>query len=478
MIAKAVAVHKRDTIYVPYRPNKSMNGSASHGKTVKSAFLVILMIIMTQVGYLDLINSPRTGNDSFDEESSVMETGGSSNSPTTEIRHSYQLDASGLHTCAILDNGSLMCWGLNNRGQVGDGTTANAHTPVLVDLGSGITATEVVNGYRHTCATLSNGSLMCWGENTYGQLGNGQQTQTQTTPVWVDLGVGRTATRIAAAYGKTCAIADNSSLYCWGSNTHGALGYGDQLITTQTTPGWVDLGGNGAVAVDVGDMNVCSILNNGSLYCWGSDAYGQLGRGGPFHSSGPQANEYAPLWVDLGAGRTAAQISLGSQHMCAIYDNGSLYCWGHDSSGQLGNGSGGFMQTIGTPSWVDLGAGITPVAVSAGDFHTCAIVDNGSLYCWGANGYGRLGTGDPPTQPAYSPKWVDLGVGRTALAISAGGDHTCAILDDSSLTCFGHDHNGALGNGPGQSDSSVPGIVDGDFTWDNSTGSNLSLIHI
>ena len=156
--------------------------------------------------------------------------------------------------------------------------------------------------------------------------------------------------------------------------------------------------------------------------------------------------------------------------MCAIYDNGSLYCWGHESSGQLGNGSGGFGQTIGTPSWVDLGAGSTPVAVSAGGSHTCAIVDNGSLYCWGANSYGTLGIGS--TQPAYSPTWVDLGVGRTALAISAGSSHTCAILDDSSLTCFGNDYNGALGNGPGQSDSSVPIIVDGGFTWDNSTGSN------
>ena len=130
------------------------------------------------------------------------------------------------------------------------------------------------------------------------------------------------------------------------------------------------------------------------------------------------------------------------------------------------------MQTIGTPSWVDLGAGSTPVAVSAGAFHTCAIVDNGSLFCWGSNGNGRLGTGDPPTQDAYSPKWVDLGVGRTAVAISAGNTHTCAILDDGSLTCFGNDYSGQLGNGPGQSDSSVPGIVDGGFTWDNSTGSN------
>ena len=198
----------------------------------------------------------------------------------------------------------------------------------------------------------------------------------------------------------------------------------------------------------------------------------QLGRGGPFYSSGPQANEYAPIWVDLGAGRTAAQISLGEQHMCAIYDNGSLYCWGHNANGALGNGSGGFMQTIGIPSWVDLGAGNTPVAVSAGGFHTCAIVDNGSLYCWGSNANGRLGTGDPTTQSAYSPAWVDLGVGELALAISAGSDHTCAILDDSSLTCFGSDYNGALGNGPGQGDSSVPAIVLGGFTWSNSTGSN------
>ena len=111
------------------RLGPNLMSSARSVNLNKAIVLVILMITMTQVGYLDLINSPKTGNDSFDEESSVMETGGSSNSPTTQIRHSYQLSTRGLHSCSILDNGSLMCWGLNNRGQVGDGTTTDAHTP-------------------------------------------------------------------------------------------------------------------------------------------------------------------------------------------------------------------------------------------------------------------------------------------------------------------------------------------------------------
>ena len=309
-----------------------------------------------------------------------METGGSSNSPTTGIRHSYQLSTRGLHSCSILDNGSLMCWGLNNRGQIGDGTTTNAHTPQLVDLGSGAIVTEVANGYRHTCATLENGSLYCWGQNSAGELGNGQQYTSQTTPLWVDLGASRTAVRIDADMSNTCAVVDNGSLYCWGTNNQGQLNDDPSQLMRQTTPRWIDLGGNTASTVSVGSMNVCSILNNGSLYCWGNDDYGQLARGGV---SG--LDSWTPVYVGFGAGVTVAQINLGNQHLCAIVDNGSLYCWGRNANGGLGNGSASFADPTATPSWVDLGIGRTAVAVSAGGFHTCAIVDNGSLYCWGDN---------------------------------------------------------------------------------------------
>ena len=444
-----------------------MSGVSTANRT-KSISLAILMIMMAQVGYLELLNPWNSDKDTLDQTSNMPDDSDaalSSNSPAVDILNGYQLSTRGLHTCSTLDNGSLMCWGLNNRGQVGDGTTTNAHTPQLVDLGSGAIVTEVANGYRHTCATLENGSLYCWGENSAGELGNGQQYTSQTTPLWVDLGAGRTAVRIDADMSNTCAVVDNGSLYCWGTNNQGQLNDDPSQLTGQTTPRWIDLGGNVASTVSVGSLNVCSILNNGSLYCWGDDSYGQLARGGV---SG--LDSWTPVYVDFGAGVTVAQINLGDQHLCAIVDNGSVYCWGRNANGGLGNGSASFADPTSTPSWVDLGTGRTAVAVSAGGFHTCAIVDNGSVYCWGANYYGQVGDGT--TTDVYTPQWVDLGVGRTAIAVSAGYQHTCAILDNSSTVCWGSDYSGQLGNGPGQSDSSVSGIVDGGFTWSTSTGSN------
>ncbi|MEC7273296.1 MAG: hypothetical protein VXV85_06585, partial [Candidatus Thermoplasmatota archaeon] len=145
--------------------------SARSANLNKAIVLVILMITMTQVGYLENINPWTSGEETLDQTSNMSDERDaslSSGSSTTNILHGYQLSAKGLHSCSILDNGSLMCWGLNNRGQIGIGTTTNAHTPQWVDLGSGTNVTQVANGYRHTCAMLENGSLMCWGENSDG----------------------------------------------------------------------------------------------------------------------------------------------------------------------------------------------------------------------------------------------------------------------------------------------------------------------
>ena len=169
-----------------------MNGSASHGKTVKSAFLIMIMIIMTQVGYLDSMNPWTNGEETLDETNDVLETGGSGSSFAYS---NDKLSAGGYHTCAILDNGDLKCWGWDGNGQLGDGgSNANTNTPssIAIDLGSGRTAVAVSAGYSHTCAILDNGDLKCWGYDNYGQLGdNGTNANTNApSSTAIDLGSG------------------------------------------------------------------------------------------------------------------------------------------------------------------------------------------------------------------------------------------------------------------------------------------------
>ena len=200
-------------------------------RTVKSAFLVILMIIMTQVGYLDLINSSRTGNDSFEDDSSVMETGGSGSAIVYAM--TTRLSTGERHTCAILDNGDVKCWGCDQYGQVGDGGptwtgTNPTNTDTLkhaIDLGTGRTAVALSSGTQHTCAILDNGDLKCWGRDAGGQLGDGggrygpYPTQPTSTPLQpLRLTSARAARPFAMGTGAahTCAILDNTDLKCWG----------------------------------------------------------------------------------------------------------------------------------------------------------------------------------------------------------------------------------------------------------------------
>ena len=204
--------------------------------------------------------------------------------------------------------------------------------------------------------------------------------------------------------------------------------------------------GRTAVAVAAGGYHTCAVLDNGTVKCWGRDNFGQLGDGGANTSQG--APPAAP--VDLGAGRTAAAVTAGYGHTCALLDNGTVKCWGWDSSGQLGDG--GANASLGAPPVVpiDLGAGRTAVAVTAGYGHTCAVLDNGTVKCWGGDYLGQLGDGGaiPGTDlgaPPAAP--VDLGAGRTAAAVTAGSAHTCAALDDFTLKCWGSDNGGQLGDG-------------------------------
>jgi alpha-tubulin suppressor-like RCC1 family protein len=282
----------------------------------------------------------------------------------------------------------------------------------------------------------------------------------------VDLGTGRTATAISTGRDHTCAILDNASVKCWGNGWQGILGsgntnnLGDGLNEMGDNLPTVDLGtGRTVTAISAGGVHTCAILDNASVKCWGRGYDGKTGYGNN-DAIGDAANEMGdnlPV-VDLGTGRTATAISSGRYHTCAILDNASVKCWGNSQYGQLGQGNtnvlGDAANEMGDNlTIVDLGTGRTATAISAGENWTCAILDNASVKCWGGNEYGQLGQGntnnigDAANEMGDNLPVVDLGTGRTATAIHSAYRHNCVFLDNSDIKCWGYNNYGQLGQG-------------------------------
>ncbi|MCA1684031.1 MAG: chromosome condensation regulator, partial [Actinobacteria bacterium] len=310
---------------------------------------------------------------------------------------------------------------------------------------------------------LVNASARCWGFNGDGQLGYGNtltvgDDEPPASVGPVNFGPGRTVTAIAAGDYHTCAILDDGTVRCWGFGGDGRLGYANtRNIRDPSSVGPVDLGGK-ATAISAGAGHTCAILDDGTVRCWGYGGGGQpIGAGrlgyGNTDDVGDDETPGSVAPVKLGEQRTAVAISAGGAHTCAILDDQSVRCWGTPFAGQLGYGN---INTIGasptrtpdTTGPVKLGA--PAVAISAGGAHTCAILDTGGVRCWGENLYGQLGYGNTTnlgdnnaTPDTAGP--VRLGSGRTAIAISAGDAHTCAVLDDGSVRCWGFGANGRLG---------------------------------
>jgi alpha-tubulin suppressor-like RCC1 family protein len=408
------------------------------------------------------------------------------------------------HSCFMLDNGSVKCWGENNLGQLGLGDTINRRDNssymgdnlTIVDLGSGRTATAIATGDSHTCVILDNVSIKCWGSNASGQLGLGDNSTRGDGSASggmgdnltiVDLGSGRTAKAIAAGNQHTCAILDNSSVKCWGANASGQLGLGDDDNRGDGSASGgmgdnltiVDLGsGRTAKVIAAGDSHTCAILDNASVKCWGENGNGQLGLGPSISNRGDGSGEMGDnlTAINLGSGRTATSITTGTGYTCVLLDDDSVKCWGRADYGQLGAGK---TEEYNEPnaSPIDLGTGIT--AIASGYFHTCAILDNSSIKCWGRNDSGQLGIGDTGnrgdgtnssglTEMGGSLPVVDLGPGRTARGITAGDSHTCALLDNFSVKCWGKNESGQLGLG----DNSTHGDGSGEM------GDNLPVISL
>jgi alpha-tubulin suppressor-like RCC1 family protein len=321
-----------------------------------------------------------------------------------------------------------------------------------------VAAGHISGGARFSCAIVGDGDVRCWGRGDNAELGldstadiGDDETPDSVGPI--DLGA--KAKAISSGFYHTCAIDQNSDLRCWGANYDGALGYGDtEAIGDDETPasaGTVDLDGLSVKSLATGGYHTCVVLDNGRLRCWGQGSQGQLGYGkkGNIWDAAKAGN------VNVGKGRTVKAVAAGGFHTCAILDNGKVRCWGLANFGQTGHAT---KKTIGddeTPAaspYVDLGKGRKAVAITAGYLHTCALLDNGSVRCWGRGSSGQTGHASKATvgdneKVAQVPP-VRLGKGQKAVAISAVGQHTCAILKKGGkVLCWGTGKYGQLGYG-------------------------------
>jgi alpha-tubulin suppressor-like RCC1 family protein len=373
------------------------------------------------------------------------------------------------HTCALLSGGKVECWGMNNYGQLGNGTTTDSPTPVLV---SGITsATQVSAGTSHSCALLSDHTVKCWGDDRYGELGNGTSGigVFSSTPVTV-LGVGgagtlSNVTQVSVGDAHACALLSDSTLACWGYDGSGELGdgtYGDSnslrtapvLVRVSITPGAAAF--TTVAQVSAGNSFTCAVSStDGGVWCWGSDTDGKLGNNGTNDSPVPTRV------VKTGGSPAvtgASQVSAREDHACAVV-GGAVWCWGDNLNGELGNNDPTHTNSSVAVQVKAVGGTSTlsgATQISAGKDHNCALISSGGIDCWGAGYDGQLGNNS--FNSSDFPVQVN-GI-SSAAGLSAGLTHTCALLSDHSVECWGDNFGDQLGIGK-LGHSAVPVSVSG-----------------
>ena len=310
------------------------------------------------------------------------------------------------HTCALTAGGGVKCWGSNGAGQLGDGTTTNRSTPVnVVGLASGVTV--LGTGGYHTCALTSGSKVKCWGENAFGQLGDGT-TARRSTPVEVN-GLATSVSALAGGELHTCALTTGRGVKCWGLNSVGQLGDGTTIW--RSTP--VDAVGltSGVTALAGGAGHTCALTTGGGAKCWGENRSSQLG-------DGTNTNRSTPVDV-AGMASGVTTLATGSYHTCALATSGGAMCWGSNDYGQLGDGTTTYH---GTPvDVIGLAGGV--ITLVAGYGHTCALTTGGGVKCWGRNYHGQLGDGTT-TNRSTPVDVVGLASGVTALAAGMAS-HLC-----------------------------------------------------
>jgi len=348
------------------------------------------------------------------------------------------------HTCALIKGGTVQCWGRNIYGELGNGTKISSLTPTMVTTSTGFTHTAkaIDAAERHTCAVLANGEVWCWGSNLAGELAdvNAVETPFPTKA----MGVASAAISVTVggygAYSHTCAVLDTRKVQCWGRNDYGQSGNpaagGNTPFFVQDSNG-VDL--SNIRSITAGEAHTCALDMAGQVWCWGYNGSGQIGNGqSGFGITQPTAQQ-------ISINGTAIEITAGMAHTCVREISGQVECWGRNQSGQLGNGThdDSALPTLAIPHHLS--------AISAGRVFTCGRKADGITQCWGHNNAGQLGNNSTNDNSVgvdvvqFSPSGYKQ--------IAAGASHTCAITQNDGVDCWGSNYLGELGNGSNSSTS-------------------------
>jgi uncharacterized repeat protein (TIGR02543 family) len=372
------------------------------------------------------------------------------------------------HSSALTSSGRLFTWGYNPHAQLGDGTTTQRNTPNEItarfNLNEGERIIQVsLGGYgNHSSALTSSGRLFTWGENNYGQLGDGTTTQ-RNTPNEItarfNLNEGEKIIQVSLGGYHSSALTSSGRLFTWGYNLYGQLGNvfsldrKDRTTPTDITARFNLSSGETIIQVSLGDYHSSALTSNGRVFTWGWNYYGQTGsreRNSPGDNS-----RYTPVEItarfNLNEGERIIQVSLGFRHSSALTSSGRLFTWGHNDRGQLGDGTTTERYTpVEITAHFNLNEGERIIQVSLGYRHSSALTSTGRLFTWGANYIYQLGTGTNVyniTTPTEITARFNLSLGETITQVSLGADHSSALTSTGRLFTWGSNSSGELGDG-------------------------------
>ena len=388
------------------------------------------------------------------------------------------------HSSAVTSEGRILTWGGNNYGQLGDGTIIDQVMPTEITTNFGLipgeTVTSVSLGYLHSSAITSTGRIFTWGYNYYGQLGDGTQVRRYNpTDITTNFGLSLGETITNVTLGKlyySSAMTSTGRVFTWGGNYHGELGDGtriDRYTPTDITTNFGLTTGETVTSIDLGEEHSSAVTSTGRIFTWGENNGGQLG-------DGTTIDKYIPMDItnnmELNTGETVTSVSSGDGYQAAITSKGRLFTWGANWFGQLGDGTIIFRYDPNDiTTKFGLITGETVTTVSLGNYHSSAITSKGRVFTWGDNDYGQLGDGT--TTDRHSPTEITtnfvLNAGEAITDVFIGAYHSCAITSNGRIFTWGYNSYGQLGNGTTTS-GSIPADITTNFGLD--TGEKITSV--